>query len=93
MDFLQIVQVLTMISALISAILLISGNSLPLFTSRYRIVKFIVKPEVLGSENIFGYNYSLQPNSNGIYDSKAIIPGAKRFWFLGVFISLDVKQN
>jgi len=59
---------------------------------QFTIVYFSVS-NVLGSENIFGYNYSLQPNSNGIYDSKAIIPGAKRFWFLGVFISLDVKQN
>jgi len=60
--------------------------------NQFTIVYFSVS-NVLGSENIFGYNYSLQPNSNGTYDSKAVIPGARRFWFLGVFISLNVKQS
>ncbi len=59
---------------------------------QFTIVYFSVS-NVLGAKNIFGYNYSQKPNSNGIYESSAIIPGANRFWFLGVFISLDVKQR
>jgi len=60
--------------------------------NQFTIVYFSVS-NVLGSENIFGYNYSLKPNSNGIYDATVVEPGAKRFWFLGIFISLDVKQS
>ncbi len=60
--------------------------------NQFTIVYFSVS-NVLGADNIYGYNYSLRPNSNGVYDAVPIEPGAKRFWFLGVFISLDVKQT
>jgi hypothetical protein len=59
--------------------------------NQFTIVYFSVS-NVLGAENIFGYNYSLYPNSNGVYDAVAVEPGARRFWFLGIFISLNVKQ-
>jgi dTDP-4-dehydrorhamnose 3,5-epimerase-like enzyme len=58
---------------------------------QFTIIYFSVS-NVLGAENVFGYNYSLNPNSNGVYDAVAVEPGARRFWFLGVFISLNVKQ-
>jgi hypothetical protein len=58
---------------------------------QFTIVYFSVS-NVFGAENVFGYNYSLKPNSNGVYDAVAVEPGARRFWFLGVFISLNVKQ-
>ncbi len=57
---------------------------------QFTIIYFSVS-NVLGADNVFGYNYSLKPNSNGIYDSRAVVPGAKRFWFLGIFISLESK--
>jgi len=59
---------------------------------QFTIIYFSVS-NVLGAENVFGYNYSLRPNNNGVYDAIAVEPGAKRFWFLGIFISLDVKQS
>lgn len=43
---------------------------------------------LLGRDNVFGYNYSSQPNSSGTFDAYAIKPMAKRFIFIGVFISL-----
>lgn len=47
---------------------------------------------VLGSEQIFGYRFSETPASDGQYESEAIIPPAKRFAFVGVFISIGGNQ-
>ncbi|MCB2221479.1 MAG: TonB-dependent receptor [Bacteroidetes bacterium] len=43
---------------------------------------------VLGSDHTFGYRFSLNPDEQGEYDSMAIKPGAKRFLFLGIFVSI-----
>jgi vitamin B12 transporter len=43
---------------------------------------------VLGSNQIFGYNYSY----NGLY-KEAITPPAKRFFFVGVFLSWGVDRT
>lgn len=50
---------------------------------------------VLGTKNIFGYNYKNTPNTNGNFDRQAIIPNADRFFFVGFFwtISDDKKSN
>lgn len=43
---------------------------------------------VLGFNNIFGYHYQTTPGTDGTYPSFAVKQWAKRFWFLGVFISI-----
>jgi hypothetical protein len=43
---------------------------------------------VLGRENIFGYRYFQNPNSTGIYESFPIKASSKRFYFIGIFISI-----
>ena len=50
---------------------------------------------VLGTNNVFGYEYANNPNQQGIYQSKAIVPTASRFIFVGFFwtISADKKTN
>lgn len=50
---------------------------------------------VLGTENIFGYEYAHSPDSNGVFNRRAITPAADRFIFLGFFwtISSDKKTN
>ncbi len=50
---------------------------------------------VLGAQNIFGYEYTNTKDANNTYQSKAIIPPADRFLFLGFFwtISSDKKEN
>lgn len=53
----------------------------------FTIVHFSVG-NVFGWDQTFGYRYSLKPNENGNYESYEIKPGAKRFLFLGVFISI-----
>ncbi|MEO7988206.1 MAG: TonB-dependent receptor [Chryseolinea sp.] len=48
---------------------------------------------VLGRNNIFGYNYSTTPDTNGIYASRAITQAAPRFIFLGIFITLSKDKS
>lgn len=47
----------------------------------------------LGINNIFGYDFASEPDGNGVYASRAIIPPAKRFIFLGVFITLSKNKG
>ena len=48
---------------------------------------------VLGINNIFGYEYASTPNADGIYARKAITQPARRFIFLGVFITLSKNKG
>lgn len=48
---------------------------------------------VLGRENIFGYDFSSTPNSLGVYESRAIGQPAPRFLFLGIFLTLSKDKN
>ncbi len=50
---------------------------------------------VLGANQIFGYDYARNPNSNGVFERREINPLASRFFFLGFFwtISKDKKDN
>lgn len=43
---------------------------------------------VPGFKNNFGFRYSALPNNQGVYESIAIEPTAKRFFFLGMFVSI-----
>ncbi|MCF6130021.1 TonB-dependent receptor [Flavobacterium sp. AS60] len=62
--------------------------------SQQKILYFSVS-NILGTQNIFGYNYADTQNGNGVYDRKAIIPTADRFFFIGFFwtISDNKKDN
>ncbi|WP_348810916.1 TonB-dependent receptor [Flavobacterium maritimum] len=59
-----------------------------------KILYFSVS-NVLGRQNVFGYDYAVNPDANGIYNRMAITPTADRFFFLGFFwtISKDKKDN
>lgn len=48
---------------------------------------------LLGRDNIFGYNYSTTPDANGVYASQAIRQPAARFVFLGVFITISKNKS
>lgn len=62
--------------------------------SQQKILYFSVS-NVLGSQNVFGYEYANNPDNVGFYNRKAIIPMADRFFFVGFFwtISNDKKDN
>ncbi|MEO1255437.1 MAG: TonB-dependent receptor, partial [Bacteroidota bacterium] len=48
---------------------------------------------VLGFNNIFGYEYTNEPNESGFYARRAITQPARRFVFLGVFITLSKNKG
>ena len=62
--------------------------------SAQKILYFSVS-NVLGTQNIYGYDYAKNPNSDGVYNRAAITPTADRFFFVGFFwtISNDKKDN
>lgn len=62
--------------------------------SAQKILYFSVS-NVLGNQNIFGYEYADNPDGNGVYNRRAIRPTADRFFFVGFFwtISEDKKSN
>lgn len=62
--------------------------------SQQKILFFSVS-NILGRENVFGYQYANSPDLAGQYQRQAISQPAKRFFFVGFFwtISSDKKAN
>lgn len=62
--------------------------------SPQKILYFSIS-NVLGTQNVYGYDYAKTPDANGIYNRRAITPTADRFFFVGFFwtISKDKKDN
>ncbi len=62
--------------------------------SQQKILYFSVS-NVLGNDNVFGYNYANTPNVNGQFARQAVTQPADRFFFVGFFwtISDDKKTN
>jgi hypothetical protein len=58
-------------------------------------ILFISISNVLGTQNVFGYDYANSPDSNGVFQRSEIIPTADRFFFVGFFwtISDNKKDN
>ncbi|SNT28055.1 Outer membrane cobalamin receptor protein [Ekhidna lutea] len=48
---------------------------------------------VLGINNIYGYEFADTADTNGVYAGRAITPAARRFIFLGVFITLSKNKG
>lgn len=48
---------------------------------------------VLGRDNIFGYQFSPEPNASGYYESLPIRQTAPRFIFLGIFLTLSKDKT
>jgi len=62
--------------------------------SQQKILYFSVS-NVLGTDNVFGYQYADNPNMNGEFQRQAIRQPADRFFFVGFFwtISENKKEN
>lgn len=52
-------------------------------------ILYLSATNLLGTEQIFGYRYAALPDIEGRYASRAITPPAKRFLFVGLFISIE----
>ena len=48
---------------------------------------------VLGNHQVYGYNFSSVKNDQGVHTGQAILPPAKRFIFLAVYMSLGVDRR
>jgi len=57
-----------------------------------KILYFSVN-NVLGTQNVFGYNYANQPNNNGNFDRQAILPNQDSFFFVGFFWTISDNKN
>ena len=48
---------------------------------------------VLGSRQVYNYRFATIKDNEGIYRSEAITPMAKRFFFVGAYISIGVDRR
>lgn len=60
---------------------------------KQNVILYMSSSNLFGRENIFGYEYANQPNNQGIYKGRPIGQGAKRFIFIGLFITLTKNQQ
>lgn len=57
-----------------------------------KILYFSVS-NILGSQNVFGYDYAKLPDANGVYNRQAVTPTADRFFFVGFFWTISDNKN
>jgi outer membrane cobalamin receptor len=57
------------------------------------VIVYFSCTNVLGRDNIFGYEYSAVPSQDGTFNGRAIRQPAPRFLFLGIFITLSKDKS
>ncbi len=60
---------------------------------RDNIIFYFSATNVFGFKQEFGNRYASEQNDEGFYNSTPIIPGAKRFFIVGCFITLSAKGD
>ncbi|MEO9967972.1 MAG: TonB-dependent receptor [Reichenbachiella sp.] len=63
------------------------------FLYRPNIILYASASNLLGRDNVFSYEYADEPNADGLYRSQAVGQPAKRFYFVGIFITLTKDKN
>ncbi len=63
------------------------------YLPRNNLIIYLSCTNLLGRDNIFGYEYSSQPDVSGVYASRAIRQPAPRFLFAGVFITISKNKS
>ena len=63
------------------------------YLPRQNLIFHFACTNVLGRENVFGYQYSSKANSSGQFASAPIGQGAKRFFFIGMFLTLSKDKS
>lgn len=59
------------------------------YLMKQNIIIHLTASNLLGRDHIFGYEYATTPDTDGQFSGRAIRPAAKRFLFLGVFITFS----
>lgn len=63
------------------------------YLPKNNLIIYLSCTNLLGYDNIFGYQYSAVPDNQGVYASKATRQAAPRFLFLGVFITISKNKS
>jgi hypothetical protein len=63
------------------------------YLAKPNLIIHLACSNVLGRDNIFGYQYANEANENGIYEGMPIRLQAPRFLFLGIFLTLSKDKN
>lgn len=63
------------------------------YLPRPNLILYLSGTNVLGNDNIFGYQYSNTKDANGVYASRATRQPADRFLFIGVFITISKNKS
>lgn len=63
------------------------------YLAKPNLIIHLACSNVLGRENIFGYQFSPIPNENGVYESLPIRQTAPRFIFLGILLTLSKDKT
>ena len=56
-----------------------------------KLIIYASASNILGRDNIYGYNYNPVPTAQGMYEGKPVKMYQKQFFFIGFFISLSGK--
>ena len=60
--------------------------------SQQKILYFSAS-NIIGTQNVYGYEYATTPNTTGSYDRRAIRPTADQFFFVGFFWTLSENKT
>jgi hypothetical protein len=63
------------------------------YLPRPSLIIYFSCTNLLGRDNIFGYQYGTQLNQQGVYNELAIRQSAKRFLFVGIFLTLSRDKS
>jgi hypothetical protein len=59
------------------------------YLHKQNVIFYFSVSNMLGFEQEFGHKYATLPDGEGVYQSAPILPGSKRFFILGCFITLS----
>ncbi len=63
------------------------------YLHRQNIILYASATNLLGRNNVFGYEFEQDPGADNVYDSRPITQPAKRFLFVGLFITLTKDKS
>jgi len=63
------------------------------YLPKNNLIIYVSCTNLLGRDNIFGYEYSTQPDVSEVYARRAIKQPAPRFLFVGVFITISKNKS
>ena len=63
------------------------------FLLKQQIIMYTSVSNVLGTEQQFGPTYARIPDEDGVYRSAPVLPGAKRWFLIGCFITLSKDKR